>query len=58
MQGLQVPGTDNLYQSLAFPKSSSPKPETTDNFDLGLRYTSSRVQAQLAAWYTKFNNRV
>jgi iron complex outermembrane receptor protein len=57
-KGLQVPGTDNLYQSLAFPKSAAPKPETTDNFDAGVRYTSSRVQAQLAAWYTVFNNRL
>jgi iron complex outermembrane receptor protein len=57
-KGLQIPGTDNLYQSLAFPKSASPKPETTDNFDAGLRYTSSRIQAQVAAWYTIFTNRL
>lgn len=57
-EGLQVPGTDNLYQSLAFPKSASPKPETTKNFDLGLRYTSSKVQAQIAGWYTIFDNRL
>ncbi|HWU91857.1 MAG TPA: TonB-dependent receptor [Sphingomicrobium sp.] len=57
-KGLQVPGTDNLYQSLAFPVSQSPHPETTDNFDAGVRYSSARVQAQLAAWYTIFNNRL
>ena len=57
-KGLQVPGTDNLYQSLAFPVSQSPKPETTDNFDAGIRYTSSQVQAQLAAWHTSFHNRL
>lgn len=58
-KGLQVPSTDNLYQSLIFPKGvSDPKPETTDNFDGGIRYTSSRLQAQLAAWYTNFDNRL
>jgi iron complex outermembrane receptor protein len=58
-KGIQVPGTDNLYQSLGFaPGAAEPKPETTDNFDLGVRYTSSRVQAQLAGWYTIFNNRL
>jgi iron complex outermembrane receptor protein len=58
-KGFQVPGTDNLYQSLGFaPGVASPKPETTDNFDTGVRYTSSKIQAQLAGWYTIFNNRL
>ena len=38
-KGLQVPGTDNLYQAFWFPEgsaSASPNPETTDNFDLSL----------------------
>ena len=49
-KGLQVPGTDNLYNSFYFPKGSeraTPKPETTDNFDLGVRYRSATLQAQL-----------
>lgn len=57
-KGLQVPGTDNLYQALAFPDAAAPKPETTDNFDTGVRYTSSRIQAQIAGWYTIFHNRL
>lgn len=58
-KGLQVPGTDNLYQSLGFAAgTSAPSPETTDNFDSGIRYRSSKVQAQLAGWYTRFNNRL
>ncbi|WP_404336699.1 TonB-dependent receptor [Sphingomonas sp. MMS12-HWE2-04] len=60
-KGLQVPGTDNLYQSFAFPVGTDrakPKPEKTDNFDAGLRYRSSKVQAQLAGWYTLYNNRL
>lgn len=58
-KGLSVPGTDNLYQSLGFAAgAATPKPETTDNFDLGVRYTSGKIQAQLSGWYTIFNNRL
>jgi len=58
-KGMQVPGTDNLYQSLGFPNGSAdPSPETTNNFDTGLRYRSSKVQAQLGVWYTAFQNRL
>lgn len=58
-KGLQVPGTDNLYQSLGFaPGTAAPKPEQSDNYDAGVRYTSSRIQGQLAFWYTNFNNRL
>jgi iron complex outermembrane receptor protein len=58
-KGLQVPGTDNLYQSLGYAANQrQPRPETTDNFDVGVRYSSGKVQAQLAAWYTIFNNRL
>ena len=34
-----------------------PEPETTDSFDLGLRYRSSKVQAQFGVWKTRFKNR-
>ncbi|HMI19270.1 MAG TPA: TonB-dependent receptor [Sphingomonas sp.] len=58
-KGLQVPGTDNLYQSLGFPNgSANPAPETTNNFDTGLRYRTSKIQAQLGLWYTGFQNRL
>lgn len=60
-KGIQVPGTDNLYNSFYFPADTdqaNPKPETTDNFDTGVRYRSSRIQAQLVAWYTDYNNRL
>ena len=60
-KGLQVPGTDNLYNSFFFAPDTGPaKPEaeTTDNFDLGVRYTTPIVQAQLSAWYTKYQNRL
>lgn len=58
-KGLQVPSTDNLYQSFYFPQDvQTPRPETTDNFDGGLRYTTSKIQAQVGPWYTIFNNRL
>jgi iron complex outermembrane receptor protein len=59
-KGLQVPGTDPLYASLFFldEAGARPVPETTNNFDGGLRYTTSKIQAQIAPWYTKFNNRL
>src|SRR3546814_5616886 len=60
-KGLQVPGTDNLYNSFFFAPGTDaahPNPETTDNFDAGVRYTSSKVQAQISGWYTIFNNRL
>jgi iron complex outermembrane receptor protein len=59
-KGLSVPSTDNLYNAFFFPAGTSeaePKPETTDTFDTGLRYRSSKIQAQIAGWYTRFNDR-
>jgi iron complex outermembrane receptor protein len=60
-KGLQVPGTDNLYNSFFFPTTvpqANPTPETTDNFDGGIRYRSSLVQAQVVGWYTNYQNRL
>ena len=59
-QGLSVPGTDNLYNSFFFAPNTlqtRPKPETTDNFDLGLRMRSGKVQAQISGYYNQFQNR-
>ncbi len=60
-RGLQVPGTDNLYNSFYFPVGSAnatPRPETTDNVDVGLRYRSGRIMAQGSVWYTRFKDRL
>ncbi|RJG55211.1 TonB-dependent receptor [Sphingobium terrigena] len=60
-KGLQVPGTDNLYNSFFFAAgtvSANPSPETTDNFDLGLRYRTSKLQVQASLWYTIYQNRL
>ncbi|MDB5675149.1 MAG: TonB-dependent receptor [Sphingomonas bacterium] len=60
-KGIQVPGTDNLYQAMYYPVGSpqaSPTPETSDNFDAGIRYSSPTIQAEIGPWYTKFTNRL
>jgi iron complex outermembrane receptor protein len=59
-KGLSVPSTDNLYNSFFFAPdtdAASPDPETTDSFDLGGRYRSSKIQAQASVWFTRFKNR-
>ncbi len=58
--GLSVPGTDPLYDSLYIPddQRARPVPETTDSFDAGFRYTSGNVQAQIAGWFTRYENRL
>ena len=60
-KGIQVPGTDNLYQAFYYPQNTNaanPTPEITDNFDAGLRYSTSRIQASVGPWYTRFQNRL
>lgn len=60
-KGVQVPGTDNLYNAFFFPDdtpSANPIPETTDNFDLGYRVSTGMVQAQVGLWYTIFKDRL
>jgi len=60
-RGLQVPSTDNLYNNFFFAPdnpNAKPKPETTDNFDIGARYRSGKLIAQASFWYTIFQNRL
>lgn len=60
-KGLQVPGTDSLYNAFFFAPTTAqarPNPETSDNFDLGVRYRTSKVQAQISGWFTKYNDRL
>ncbi|HMO76971.1 MAG TPA: TonB-dependent receptor [Sphingopyxis sp.] len=60
-KGLQVPGTDALYNAFFFAPntpSARPNPETSDNFDLGVRYRTSNVQAQISGWFTKYSDRL
>ncbi|QQN74845.1 TonB-dependent receptor [Croceicoccus sp. YJ47] len=57
-KGLSVPGTDPLYDSLFVRDAAAPVPETTDSFDAGVRFQRGRIQAQIAGWYTKYENRL
>lgn len=59
--GMQVPGTDTLYNNFYYSVGSglgTPVPETSDNFDFGLRYRKGKVSASLAGWYTLFHNKI
>jgi iron complex outermembrane receptor protein len=53
-QGFSAPRTDNLYRA---PRVDV-IPEETDAFDLGVRYTTRNVQAQLAGWTIDYANRI
>ena len=60
-KGLQVPGTDSLYNSFFFAPTAQqarPRAETTDNFDVGVRWRSGNLRAQFSAWYTKYKDRL
>ena len=60
-KGYSAPQTTALYQAFWFPSSDSAsqvKPEKTDNFDLGYRYASHTLTAQVDLWYTHFTNRL
>ena len=60
-KGLSVPGTDSLYNAFYFPSGTpqaTPAPETTDNFDSGLRYRSGIVQGEFSVFYNQFQNRL
>jgi iron complex outermembrane receptor protein len=53
-KGFSAPRTDNLYNAPIV----LVKPEETNAFDLGARYTSSIVQAQAAVWKIDYTNRI
>jgi iron complex outermembrane receptor protein len=59
-KGFSAPRTDNLYSfdDVKIAPSTDVIPEKTDSFDLGARYTSRLIQAQVAGWYIKYNNRI
>jgi iron complex outermembrane recepter protein len=54
-KGFSAPRTDNLYRAPVV----NVDPETTNAFDLGLRYTDgNKLQAQATVWTNKFKNRI
>ncbi len=54
-KGLSAPRTDNLYRR---PFGVDVQPEITDNFDVGIRYTTSTIQATFGGFLNKFANRI
>jgi len=52
--GFSSPRTDNLYRA----PNVAVKPETSNNVDAGIRYTTGTTQVSLGAFYNKFKNRI
>ncbi|UZK68296.1 TonB-dependent receptor [Sphingomonas sp. S1-29] len=60
-KGISAPGTDVLYNAIFFApgtEGAEPAPETSDSFDLGLRYTSRTINASISGFYIAFDNRI
>jgi hypothetical protein len=60
-EGLAGAGHRQPLQLVLLPRGSSaatPNPESTDNFDLGVRYRSGKLMAQVSTWYTIYQNRL
>ena len=53
-KGFSAPRTDNLYRAPIVDVD----PEETNAFDLGVRYTNSRIQAQGTLWKIGYQNRI
>jgi len=53
-KGFSAPRTDNLYRRPVVEID----PEETNAYDLGVRYTTGRVQAQVAGWKIDYKNRI
>ncbi|MGH6747222.1 TonB-dependent receptor [Novosphingobium sp.] len=60
-KNISAPSTDALYGTF-FYDASDPLArrvaETSDSFDVSLRYSSPIVQAALTGWYSKYKNRI
>jgi iron complex outermembrane receptor protein len=60
-KNVSVPSTDALYNAFYFAAGSDEAyrvAETSDSFDASLRYNSSKVQAAITGWYSKYKNRL
>ncbi|MBX7536248.1 TonB-dependent receptor [Qipengyuania sp. GH1] len=55
-KNLSAPNTDVLYGSLY--TGVAPEPETSHSVDVGARYQTSTVQAQITGWYNRYENRL
>ena len=60
-KNISIPSTDSLYNSFFYPAGTpqaTPVAETTDNFDMGVRYRSGMIQGELSAFYNQYHNRL
>ncbi|MYL97359.1 TonB-dependent receptor [Novosphingobium sp. FGD1] len=60
-KNISVPSTDALYGTFFYAADDSLArrvAETSDSFDLSLRYQSPIVQASITGWYSKYKNRI
>lgn len=59
-RGFSAPTTDiySYDDKVISLKDKEAVPERTDAFDLGLRYTTGIVQAQLGGWFIRYDNRL
>lgn len=53
-KGFSAPRTDSLYRTPTIDVT----PESTDSFDLGLRFINAMVQAQATLWKIDYSNRI
>lgn len=53
-RNFSAPSTDNLYRSTLV----TPKGETTDSYEAGVRYRGSRIQAQVSGYWTDYKDRI
>lgn len=60
-KNISAPSTDALYGTF-FYQANDPlarrTAETSDSFDLSLRYSTPIVQASVTGWYSKYKNRI
>ncbi|MBB4798160.1 iron complex outermembrane receptor protein [Brevundimonas bullata] len=61
-ESLSAPRTDSLYSTTRLADGSlgnpTVQPETSKNLDLGYRYTTSTIVAQLSVFQNQFDNRI
>ncbi len=61
-ESLSAPRTDSLYSTTRLADGSlgnpTVQPETSKNIDLGYRYTTSTIVAQLSVFQNQFDNRI
>lgn len=61
-ESLSAPRTDSLYTAIRGATGailiSNAEPETTKNWDIGLRYTGETITASISAYMNKYDNRI